>query len=113
MTSKNFQIQQDIPWQQPDPKIKRQIYGYNHELMMVKVVFETGGIGTVHQHPHTQVTYVESGKFEMTIGDETVILTKGDGYFVPPHIPHGCICLEAGMLVDSFSPMREDMIIEY
>ncbi|RYY21721.1 MAG: cupin domain-containing protein [Chitinophagaceae bacterium] len=110
MASENFQFETDIQWTDAAPKIQRQLYGYNDQVMMVKVRFEQGGVGAVHQHPHTQVTYVESGVFEMTIGDEKKIISKGDGYFVPPDVLHGCVCLEAGMLVDCFAPMREDFV---
>ena len=110
MASENFQFETDIQWTDAGPKIQRQLYGYNDQIMMVKVRFEQGGVGAVHQHPHTQVTYVESGVFEMTIGDEKKIISKGDGYFVPPDVLHGCVCLEAGMLVDCFAPMREDFV---
>ena len=105
-----FQIEQEISWQEVDPKIERQVYGYNDEIMMVKVRFEKGGIGSMHQHPHTQVTYVESGEFELTIGNNKKILRKGDGFFVPPDVLHGCVCLEAGMLIDCFTPMRADFV---
>jgi len=78
--------------------------------MLVKAKFEKGGVGALHQHPHSQATYVDSGVFEMTIGDEKRIIRKGDGYYVPPGIVHGCVCLEAGMLIDVFSPHREDFL---
>ncbi|MHA4847613.1 cupin domain-containing protein [Flavitalea antarctica] len=110
MDTNFFQIEQDTAWQPADTKIERQVYGYSDEVMMVKVRFEKGGIGTMHQHPHTQVTYVESGAFEMTIGNEKRIIRKGDGYFVPPNILHGCVCLEAGMLIDCFTPKRADFL---
>lgn len=105
-----FQIESEIKWQNPDVGIQRQIMGYDGQLMMVKVKFETGAIGTVHTHYHSQATYVASGKFELTIGEEKKVLNAGDGYYVAPDVPHGCVCLEAGVLIDTFSPMREDFI---
>ena len=78
--------------------------------MMVKVKFEQGAIGTLHQHPHTQSTYVASGCFEVTIGEEKKVLRAGDGYYVAPNLPHGCVCHEAGILIDTFTPMREDFL---
>ncbi len=105
-----FQIESDIEWQSPSPGIQRQIMGYDGQLMMVKVKFEQGAIGTVHTHYHSQATYVASGKFELTIGEERKVLTAGDGYYVAPDVPHGCVCLEAGVLIDTFSPMREDFL---
>ena len=84
--------------------------GYDEHLMMVKVKFNQGAIGTLHQHPHTQSTYVASGSFEVTIGEEKKILKAGDGYYVAPNLLHGCVCLEAGVLIDTFTPMREDFL---
>ena len=105
-----FQIESEIEWQNPAPGIQRQIMGYDGQLMMVKVKFETGAIGTVHTHYHSQATYVASGKFELTIGEEEKVLSAGDGYYVAPDVAHGCVCLEAGVLIDTFSPMREDFL---
>ena len=108
--SERFQIGNEMKWETPDPGIRRQIMGYDGQLMMVKVVFENGAVGTVHTHYHSQATYVASGKFELTIGGEKRILTTGDGYYVAPDEPHGCVCLEAGTLIDTFSPMRADFL---
>ncbi|WP_374163728.1 cupin domain-containing protein [Arcticibacter sp. MXS-1] len=103
-----FQIEQDIAWEKAGEGIQRQIYGYDDQIMLVKAKFEAGAVGVLHQHYHSQVTYVESGVFEMSIGDEKKILKKGDGYYIPPHVVHGCLCVEAGLLIDVFSPHRED-----
>lgn len=105
-----FQIEKEIPWEKAGEGIERQIYGYDDQIMLVKAKFEAGAIGTLHQHPHVQVTYVESGVFEMTIGEEKKTIKKGDGYYVPPHVIHGCICVEPGILIDVFNPHREDFL---
>jgi len=105
-----FQVETEIEWEAAHEKIQRQVYGYDDKIMLVKAKFEKGGVGTLHKHPHSQVTYVESGVFEMQIGDEKKIIKKGDGYYVPPEVIHGCVCLEAGLLIDVFSPLREDFL---
>lgn len=88
--------------------ITRQFIGYDNNIMMVKVMFQKGAIGYKHQHAHVQTTYVVSGKFEVTIGDDTKILQAGDGFYIEPDILHGCVCLEEGILIDVFNPIRED-----
>lgn len=105
-----FQAGAQIQWEDAGPGIQRQVFGYNKDLMLVKVKFEKDAIGILHQHPHSQASYVESGVFELAIGDEKRILKQGDGYFVPPNIVHGCICVEAGVLIDVFNPLREDFL---
>lgn len=105
-----FQENEKTKWEDAAPGIKRQVYGYDDKIMLVKAKFEKDAVGTLHAHHHSQVTYVDSGVFEMTIGDEKKIIREGDGYYVPPHVLHGCVCLEPGMLIDVFSPLREDFL---
>ena len=109
-TSKVFIENREIPWQQMDKGVKRKIMAYDDKLMVVKVQFDKGGIGSLHQHYHSQITHVESGIFEVEIGGEKKILSQGDAFYVPPNVLHGAVCHEEGVLIDVFSPMREDFI---
>ena len=108
--SPEFQFENEVPWEDMGNGIQRQIFGYDESIMLVKAKFIEGAVGELHQHPHSQVTYVDSGVFEMTICHINKINKKGDGYYVPPNTIHGCTCLEAGMLIDAFSPHREDFL---
>jgi len=90
--------------------IKRQLMGFNQQILMAKVFFEQGAVGYVHQHYHTQVAYVESGEFEVQVGTEKKILKGGDCFFVEPNMEHGAVCLKTGILIDVFSPCREDFL---
>lgn len=90
--------------------IRRQIMGYNDSLMLARVQFEEGSIGYTHSHPHAQLAYVESGAFEFTIGDEVKTLIAGDCAYIPPHAEHGAVCRKTGVLLDIFSPVREDFL---
>lgn len=99
-----------IPWEKAGEGVQRKIVAYDQRLMLVKVSFEAGGIGAIHEHFHSQITHIESGKFEIQIGDEKKMLSAGDAYYIPPHVLHGALCLEAGVLIDVFSPMREDFL---
>lgn len=90
--------------------VTRRILAYTDGLMCVENTFEAGAVGAPHSHPHTQITYVVSGKFEFTIGDETRVVTTGDTLLKEDGVVHGCTCLEAGKLLDIFNPMREDFL---
>ena len=91
--------------------ITHQILGYNDNVMLVNVMFENGSIGDVHSHPHVQSSYIESGKFEVTIDGKSQILEKGDGFFIPENKVHGVVCLEQGSILDCFAPVREDFLM--
>ena len=105
-----FVDDETLPWELVTEGVKRKIMTYDANLMLVKVAFETGGIGAAHRHVHTQMSYVASGAFSITIGDESRIVRTGDAYYIPPNVWHGAVCEEAGMLVDVFTPMREDFV---
>lgn len=100
----------ETSWEKVDKGIERQFVGYDDRVMMVKVKFEKGAVGYVHHHYHSQVTYVASGIFKITIDGKDKILREGDGFFIPSDVPHGAECLESGMLIDVFSPAREDFL---
>jgi quercetin dioxygenase-like cupin family protein len=100
----------DVAWEQMAEGVKRKIMSYDDRLMVVKVSFDKGAIGAPHQHHHTQITHIESGVFEVEIGGEKKVLNKNDAFYIPPNVIHGAVCLEAGVLIDVFSPMREDFV---
>ena len=84
--------------------------GWDNQIMMVKVKFEKGAIGAPHAHFHTQTTFCHSGKFEFTIDGQKHIIEPGDGLYIAPNLLHGAVCLEAGVVLDVFSPVREDFL---
>lgn len=110
--SATFVYEKEKVWEPAGDGVTRQIMGYDGQAMLVKVKFEKGAIGTPHTHYHTQVTYVVSGKFEFTVGNEKQIVAAGDGIYIEPDAMHGCVCLEAGVLIDSFAPMRADFLVK-
>ncbi len=92
--------------------IVRQILGFDASIMMVRVEFREGAVGAVHSHTHSQVAYVESGEFEVFVDGETRQLGPGDSFYAQPGLDHGVVCLKPGVLIDVFSPIREDFLEE-
>ncbi|HAS6236933.1 TPA: cupin domain-containing protein [Vibrio vulnificus] len=105
-----FVFNQDITLEDLGQGISRKVLAHSDNMMSVEVHFETGAIGAMHSHPHEQLTYVLSGEFEFTIGDEKKIVKTGDTMYKEQNIEHGCVCLEAGVLIDTFTPMRKDFV---
>ena len=90
--------------------VTRRVLAYTDGLMCVENTFEKGAVGSLHSHPHTQITYVVSGVFAFTIDGEQQIVRKGDSMLKEHGIIHGCTCLEEGILLDIFTPMRKDFV---
>lgn len=90
--------------------VVKRVLAYSDDLMVVENTFKKGAVGAMHHHPHTQITYVVSGKFEFNIDGEKHIVTKGDTLLKTDGVEHGCVCLEDGVLLDTFTPYREDFV---
>lgn len=90
--------------------VTRQVLSDSPELMVVAFRFEKDSVGALHNHPHVQSTYVEAGVFEFTVGDERVVVRPGDSFVIPTMVTHGCRAIEAGTLIDCFTPRRDDFL---
>lgn len=110
MTIQNLFSANDSPLEPVAEGLSRKVGAYNDNVMVVEVHFEAGTTAPLHHHVHEQITYVMSGKFEFTVGDKTYIVGAGDSLYKQPNIEHGATCLESGMLLDVFTPHREDFL---
>ncbi len=100
----------DGDWIPTDPGVRRRILAHNEDLMVVEFSFEKDAVGKLHSHPHVQASYVAEGSFEVTISGATEILSTGQSFIVPSNAVHGVRALEPGLLVDSFTPARQDFL---
>ncbi len=94
-----------------DPGVTRQVLSDSPELMVVAFRFkEDGAEGKLHNHPHVQSTYVESGRFRFTVDGQSFEVAPGDSFVIPSGAQHGCLCLAPGTLIDTFTPRRDDFL---
>ncbi|WP_022953895.1 cupin domain-containing protein [Leucothrix mucor] len=105
-----FVHNEDVVLEDLGDGISRKVLAHSDNMMSVEVHFEDGAVAAMHKHPHEQLTYVLSGEFEFTIGDETKLVKTGDTMYKVPNIMHGCRCVKAGVLIDTFTPMRQDFV---
>lgn len=80
-------------------------------LMVCRLRFAANVVTPPHDHPHEQLTLVESGQVRFLIGDETRIAKAGDVLHFPSGCWHGATMLdEEVVLIDIFTPLREDLL---
>ena len=93
------------------PDVTRRVLSHNEALMVIAFRFGAEGAeGAMHDHPHVQSTYVETGRFRFTRGEESFEVGPGDSFVIASNVRHGCVCLEPGLLVDCFTPRRDDFL---
>lgn len=90
--------------------VTRRVLAYDQGVMSVENTFAVGAIGSLHSHPHTQITYVVEGEFEFEIDGIKKVVKQGDAMLKKDSVIHGCVCLKAGKLLDIFTPMRDDFV---
>ncbi|MBK8302293.1 MAG: cupin domain-containing protein [Pyrinomonadaceae bacterium] len=99
-----------IPVEHVSEGIKRQmVVGQN--VMMVRFTFDPFLVTPEHTHPHEQMSLVVKGRVKFFIEGEERIVSAGDVLHFPPHNRHGATMLdEEVVLIDIFSPIREDFL---
>jgi quercetin dioxygenase-like cupin family protein len=97
-------------WENAEPGVQRKILPPGQSLMMMMVRFEAGAEGYEHAHPHEQMTLCLDGRFEFVIDGEKHVIGKGENLHIPCHAVHGVKALEKGMLLDCFTPLRDDLL---
>ena len=90
------------------PGLTRKTLACGDTLMICEFTFKANVEIPIHTHPHEQVGYIVSGKVIMRINGNEFELTTGDSYNAPSNIPHGALTLEPTVIVDTFTPPRED-----
>jgi quercetin dioxygenase-like cupin family protein len=92
-----------------DGIVRQMIYG--ERLMICRLRFAPRVETAVHSHPHEQMTIVERGSVRFIVDGHERIARAGDVLHFPSHVRHGATILdEEVVLVDVFSPIREDFL---
>ncbi len=77
------------------------------DLMFALVEIDAEAESPIHDHPEVQMGLVLEGAFERHQGDEVQLLRQGDGFYVPPDVPHGGKAIGGRCrILDVFSPPR-------
>lgn len=99
-----------IPAERVGDGIERQMV-VGDKLMVCRLTIQPRVVTPVHSHVHEQVTMVERGRVLYIVDGVERVVSAGDVLHFPPHLPHGATMLEEEVvLVDVFTPMREDFL---
>ena len=99
-----------IPVEQMAEGIERQMFVGNR-MMICRFRFKPFLVTPQHDHPHEQMTIVERGRVRFFIEGKEQIASAGDVLHFPSHCWHGATMMdEEVVLIDIFSPLREDFL---
>lgn len=90
--------------------IEMRVLVWSGKLMITQVSFKKGCVGDLHSHPHEQISYVVEGEFNYTVGEEKYHMKAGSAIYVPSNVKHQVEALTDAVLLDVFTPIREDYL---
>ena len=94
----------------PEPGLTRKVMAYNDKLFLAEHRMTKGWVGSVHCHPHEQIVYVVRGYLKVTSQGKTFEVRAGDSFVVRGGVEHGASAVEDSLVIDVFTPCREDYI---
>ena len=94
----------------PEPGLTRRVGAHNEKLLLAEHRMDAGWAGAAHSHPHDQMAYVVSGRLRITAGGRTFEARAGDSFVVRGGIEHQASALEPSVVIDVFTPCREDYL---
>ena len=94
----------------PEPGLERRILAHNASMMLVEHRMIEGWAGARHSHPHDQMVYVVSGRLRFGCGGDEFEVGAGDSFVLRGGIPHQAWALEPSVVLDVFTPYREDYL---
>ena len=100
----------DMAIHSPEPGLVRRVGAYNEKLFLAEHRMQKGWVGVRHQHPHDQVVFVVTGQLSVTIGNEAFVVNAGDSFVVRGGIEHQATALADAVVLDVFTPCREDYL---
>jgi quercetin dioxygenase-like cupin family protein len=95
----------------PEPGLTRKVLAYNGKLLLAEHQMSQGWVGSVHSHAHDQIVYVVRGHLRVRCQGQTFSVRSGDTFVIRGGIEHGASALEDSLVVDVFTPYREDYVI--
>jgi quercetin dioxygenase-like cupin family protein len=94
----------------PEPGLQRRILAHNEHMMLVEHRMESTWVGARHSHRHDQMVYVIKGRLLFSCGDTEFEAGSGDSFVLKGGIEHSARALEAAVVLDVFTPYREDYL---
>jgi quercetin dioxygenase-like cupin family protein len=90
------------------PGVRQKTLATTPGMMMCEARLAKGSKVPPHRHPHEQISYVAEGWVRVRINGETATMAVGDCYAIPGGTEHEIDILEDAVIVDVFSPHRDE-----
>lgn len=100
----------DSNYRKPLEGVRFKTLVYGEKTLLAEFHLDKGSTIPAHQHPHEQTGYLVSGRLDFTVGEEKFIAEPGTSWSLPGNIEHSVEVLEDAVVVEVFSPIREEYL---
>jgi quercetin dioxygenase-like cupin family protein len=95
--------------EQLNPSLARQVI-HADTMTVARMYLGKGCLVPEHRHHNEQISIVEQGSAKFVLDGEERVIEAGEVMRIPPNVPHRVEALEDCVVLDLFSPRREDWI---
>lgn len=97
-------------WIDIAPGVHRRTVAAGKNMHQVYVKLDAGSTVPMHSHVHEQIAFCVSGNLLLTIDGKLHDMRPGDSAMIPSNVPHLAHVKVDTVVIDTFSPPREDML---
>jgi quercetin dioxygenase-like cupin family protein len=94
-------------WERLNDCVERRFFS-GERLTVAQFRLKAGCVVQRHSHPQEQITIVLEGLLEFEVGGRRFTAAAGDMVHVPPDVEHSVAAITDAVVVDAFSPPRDD-----
>jgi quercetin dioxygenase-like cupin family protein len=100
----------ESPWIDIAPGIRRRTITHGASMYQMIAKLDAGSRMPEHKHPQEQVVHILEGKMRLIVAGEPHELRGGESFYLATNVPHGVETIEDTMVLDTFSPPRDDYL---
>jgi len=83
---------------------------HGEKTLMGQFKIARGSAIPAHSHPHEQTGILISGKLRFNVAGEIQEVEAGDSWCLPGDVEHAAEALDDSVVIEVFSPVREDYL---
>ena len=83
---------------------------HTETMTLARVTLRQGAVVPMHEHENEQIATVLEGRVRFVVGGEERVVEAGTTVPLAANVPHEVEALEDSVVLDVFSPVREDWL---
>ncbi len=105
-------MQDEYPWIEICPGIRRRTHTHGRSMYQMMAQLDAGSRMPEHSHSQEQIVHLLSGHMKLIVAGVAHELKAGDSFYLASNVPHGVETITNTRVLDTFSPPREDYLVQ-